>query len=327
MRARIDPELLALLGARSAIDRAASELREAEAELESAQATEELAHSIAEQLEVDAAEARDEADAAARIALAAAQGDGAAMGSMDAVFGAGNDLLAGLGAVARVTQIAGDADELLTIAAKRAAAAERAEDRAAEAEAEAGTIDISAVADQVASATRVLQTATNESSDLKTRVAASSIAVVESLPHDAGQLSSQGWAEPVAGRITDGYGPRPDKPVAGVNEFHRGTDLAAACGTPVYAATAGVVAEAGPNGSYGNWVLIGHGADVSTGYAHLADGGVLVAPGQAVSAGELIGTVGSTGASTGCHLHLEVRLGGVAVDAVPFLAARGVAFD
>ncbi|HEU4755106.1 MAG TPA: M23 family metallopeptidase, partial [Agromyces sp.] len=58
--------------------------------------------------------------------------------------------------------------------------------------------------------------------------------------------------------------------------------------------------------------------------AHILDGGIFVEPGQQVAAGELIAAVGSTGASTGCHLHFEVRINGTAVDAVPFMAARGV---
>ena len=124
--------------------------------------------------------------------------------------------------------------------------------------------------------------------------------------------------------MTDGYGPRPNKPIAGVNEFHRGTDIAAQCGTGIFAATGGVVVAAGPNGTYGNWVLIDHGSGVSTGYAHIRDGGILVTVGQQVAAGDLIAAVGSTGASTGCHLHFEVRIGGTAVDAVPFMASRGV---
>jgi len=85
-----------------------------------------------------------------------------------------------------------------------------------------------------------------------------------------------------------------------------------------------VVVEARRNGTYGNWILIDHGSGISTGYAHLADGGYAVSAGQTVAAGQLIGAVGSTGASTGCHLHFEVRLGGIAVDAIPFMAGRGI---
>ena len=92
----------------------------------------------------------------------------------------------------------------------------------------------------------------------------------------------------------------------------------------MYAATTGIVAEAGPNGSLGNWILIDHGSGVATGYGHLTSGGVFVSPGETVTAGQLIGAVGSTGASTGCHLHFEVHLDGTAIDAVSFMAARGV---
>lgn len=109
-----------------------------------------------------------------------------------------------------------------------------------------------------------------------------------------------------------------------MNEFHRGTDVAASCGSPIFAATGGIVVEARASGSYGNWILLEHGSGVQTGYAHLSDGGILVSPGESVAAGQLIGAVGSTGASTGCHLHFEVRLDGTAVDAVPFMAARGI---
>jgi murein DD-endopeptidase MepM/ murein hydrolase activator NlpD len=101
-------------------------------------------------------------------------------------------------------------------------------------------------------------------------------------------------------------------------------DLAAPCGSGVSAASAGEVIAAGPNNTYGNWILIDHGSDIASGYAHLADGSLLVGPGQLVRAGDLIGAVGSTGASSGCHFHFEVRIEGTAVDAVPFMQARGI---
>lgn len=138
------------------------------------------------------------------------------------------------------------------------------------------------------------------------------------------RLSGQGWASPAVGPVSDVFGPRPDLPLPGVLPFHSGTDLAAACGAPVYAASAGVVMQTGPLGTYGNWILIDHGNGVSTGYAHLRDGTTLVSPGDAVSAGQVLAGVGSTGASTGCHLHIEVRVGGTAVDAQPFFAAHGI---
>jgi murein DD-endopeptidase MepM/ murein hydrolase activator NlpD len=84
------------------------------------------------------------------------------------------------------------------------------------------------------------------------------------------------------------------------------------------------VVAAGPNGSYGNFVMIDHGGGVATAYGHVVDGGIRVAVGQTVAAGQPIALVGSTGASTGCHLHFEVRVNGVQIDPLPFMAARGV---
>ncbi|WEO76052.1 M23 family metallopeptidase [Cryobacterium sp. SO2] len=139
---------------------------------------------------------------------------------------------------------------------------------------------------------------------------------------DSGQLSGQGWALPVSGWISDDFGPRPNKPVAGVGAFHYGTDLAAGCGVPVKAATGGTVVYSGYLGSYGNWVLIDHGNGVQTGYAHNSEN--LVSNGQQVSAGQTISLVGTTGASSGCHSHFEVRVDGARIDPEPFMSARGI---
>lgn len=141
-------------------------------------------------------------------------------------------------------------------------------------------------------------------------------------PRDGGQLSSQGWAVPVTGWISSSFGFRPGQP-AGASLNHRGTDLAAPCGTPIYAATAGTVRYAGVSGTYGNWILIDNGDGVSTGYAHILDGGIFVNVGDQVTAGQNIAAVGTSGASTGCHLHFELRIDGSATDAEPFMAARG----
>jgi murein DD-endopeptidase MepM/ murein hydrolase activator NlpD len=81
---------------------------------------------------------------------------------------------------------------------------------------------------------------------------------------------------------------------------------------------------AGPNGTYGNYIRVDHGGGITTGYAHIVNGGIGVNVGQNVSAGTRIASVGSTGASTGCHLHFEVRLNGVAVDPVAYLRDRGI---
>lgn len=135
-------------------------------------------------------------------------------------------------------------------------------------------------------------------------------------------VSANGWFLPVSGWISDPFGPRPDRPVSGVGEFHYGTDLAASCGRNIYAAASGTVLYAGDFGTFGNWVLIDNGNGVQTGYAH--NGALLVSAGQTVSGGSVIAQVGSTGASSGCHLHFEVRQGGARIDPVPFMSARGI---
>ena len=139
---------------------------------------------------------------------------------------------------------------------------------------------------------------------------------------DSGQLSDQGWALPASGFISDPFGARPDKPIAGVSDFHKGTDIATDCGQPVSAATDGTVVAAGWYGTYGNRVLIDHGNGVQTGYAH--NSAILVGEGQTVAAGETIAEVGSTGASTGCHSHFEVRIDDAQVDPQPFMSSRGI---
>lgn len=88
--------------------------------------------------------------------------------------------------------------------------------------------------------------------------------------------------------------------------MHQGVDLVAPVGTPVYAAADGVVVGAAPNGGYGNWVRIDHSAKLTTVYGHLVAFAPGIEPGVTVARGELIGLVGSTGRSTGTHLHFEV---------------------
>lgn len=130
------------------------------------------------------------------------------------------------------------------------------------------------------------------------------------------------WVAPTSGELRDGFGPRWQRPVAGVSGMHRGQDLGAACGSPVRASSSGVVQQAGWFGTYGNWVLLQHGAGISTGYAHNST--LLVTAGQRVRTGQVIAYAGTTGASTGCHVHLEVRAGTTALNPVTFMRARGV---
>jgi len=120
---------------------------------------------------------------------------------------------------------------------------------------------------------------------------------------------------PVQGRISSAFGWRSIS-VAG-NRFHGGIDIAAASGTPVRAARGGVITRAGWVGAYGFLVVVEHGGGWETRYAHLSR--IDVALGERIAQGAVVGLVGSTGASTGPHLHFEVRHDGVALDPLPFL--------
>ncbi len=94
------------------------------------------------------------------------------------------------------------------------------------------------------------------------------------------------------------------------SSYHYGADLANGCGAPIYAANSGTVDYAGRNGNYGNYIRIQHGAGISTGYAHIMDGGIIVDSGQQVGSGQIIAYAGDTGRSFGCHLHFEVYIDG-----------------
>lgn len=137
-----------------------------------------------------------------------------------------------------------------------------------------------------------------------------------------GNVGPQGWAVPVGGPITDYFGWRVS-PCAGCTSFHEGVDIGGGCGATIHAAHDGVVTYAGWNGGYGNFVLLDNGGGISTGYGHIVSGGILVSYGERVGAGEPIARVGSTGHSTGCHLHFEVRQGGSAINPIPFMASHG----
>lgn len=121
---------------------------------------------------------------------------------------------------------------------------------------------------------------------------------------------------PVTGTITSPFGWR-SNPFGGSPEFHQGLDIAAPSGTTVTAAASGTVIMAQWYGGYGNYILIDHGGGFSTGYGHLS--AIYVANGQSIKRGQAIGAVGSTGASTGPHLHFEVRIDGKPVDPAPRL--------
>jgi murein DD-endopeptidase MepM/ murein hydrolase activator NlpD len=139
---------------------------------------------------------------------------------------------------------------------------------------------------------------------------------------EGGMISDSGWARPAGGYITSVYG----YSLQYGGSFHKGTDLGAGCGANIYAASSGTVTYAaeGWNGGYGNYIIIDHGNGVNTAYGHIRPGGILVSPGQSVGVGQNIASVGTTGNSTGCHLHFEVRLDGYTTDPVPYMSGQGI---
>lgn len=130
------------------------------------------------------------------------------------------------------------------------------------------------------------------------------------------QLASTPSIRPVDGWFSDSYGWRND-PFDGSREFHRGLDIVAPSGTPVRASADGLVTVAGRQAGYGKVVHLSHGSGLSTRYGHLSE--VLVRPGQRVKQGDVLGRVGSTGRSTGPHLHYEVLRAGRQVNPRKYL--------
>ncbi|MER2089475.1 MAG: peptidoglycan DD-metalloendopeptidase family protein, partial [Sporosarcina sp.] len=122
-------------------------------------------------------------------------------------------------------------------------------------------------------------------------------------------VSNGTWTKPASGTYTSSFGWR-THPIYGTKRQHRGADIANSTGTPVVAAGDGIVSHAGPMGTYGNVIMITHsvnGQIFTTVYAHLSSIGV--SAGQSVGKGQFIGKIGSTGASTGPHLHFEMHIG------------------
>lgn len=125
-----------------------------------------------------------------------------------------------------------------------------------------------------------------------------------------GTPSASGFIWPVNGTVVSGFGWR-------WGRMHEGIDISASSGTPIWAAAAGIVIHAGWLGGYGNLVVVDHGNGLATAYAHAS--AILVGVGQQVSQGETLSLVGSTGNSSGPHLHFEVRVNGAAVDPLFYL--------
>jgi murein DD-endopeptidase MepM/ murein hydrolase activator NlpD len=249
--------------------------------------------------------------------------------------------------VTRARQVAADARNVVTARKQAADAAKaRAEQslgnaRTAEQSAEAATLRVTSLANQRRAAmavagqeraadarrTRLLQAASNRIAAELRRIAAAERAQQRRsgggggtkrapLPSGGGFLQ-----QPVNGWKSSDFGMRYD-PYFHTYQLHAGTDFAAPIGAPIFAAASGRVVQAGWNGGYGNYTCIYHGElangrGMATCYAHQSSIGVRV--GERVSRGEVIGRVGSTGASTGAHLHFEVRLDGNPVNPLRYL--------
>jgi len=131
---------------------------------------------------------------------------------------------------------------------------------------------------------------------------------------------SQAMRMPVNGRLTSGFGER-FHPILGYHRFHAGLDLAAAAGTPIVAAADGKVVSAGWAGGYGRAVMIAHTGGIETKYGHMSR--IAAYAGEAVHRGDVIGYVGSSGLSTGPHLHFEVTKNGRPVNPQSVKAIAG----
>ena len=209
------------------------------------------------------------------------------------------------------------ADEALakvnTLVAQNAANKSAAEQ--ALADAQARNADLKAQSNAVAQRIR----GRNASAAAAAEAASAASARAAAAGNSIATSTSSVLADPVPGApITDTYHTRIN-PVLGYTEFHDGLDLGASCNAPMYAAAAGTVAEVltpGQSGGYGNRMVIDHGlingVYLSTGYNHASS--YVVSAGQRVQKGQLIGYVGTTGLSTGCHLHFHVYVNGATDD-------------
>ena len=216
-------------------------------------------------------------------------------------------------AAARV-QAAVDANNAAKVAAAAAVAQDEANAAAQQAEVNAVNARI---AKRMADEKAALQAAAAAAAAAARARAAAGKPAVSAPPAS----SSRGLASPIPGAsITSPYGMRLH-PILRIWKLHDGTDFGAGCGTPIHAAASGTVTEEYYNGGYGNRIFIDHGqvggAFMTTAYNHLS--GYAVRVGQHVTQGQVIGYVGTTGYSTGCHLHFMVWVNGAMVNPANYL--------
>lgn len=143
-------------------------------------------------------------------------------------------------------------------------------------------------------------------------------------PGQGGPWIAGEWAKPITTYVvSDPFGLRPN-PCSVCQPYHRGVDMAGPLGAPIFAAGPGTVIHAGSLGSYGNAVKVDHGGGLVSLYGHMGYGTLRVQVGDTVTGGTQVGQEGSTGNSSGPHLHFELRLNGAAFDPMPFMAQKGL---
>lgn len=315
---QLNTGLQAVATARSNYTTAQSELNAATAQRAQAAAAAKDAGTRA------AAAAQNAKTAAAAFVYALHAGTQTADGALQGIFGhPDGSLLQRLGSLSQLSKLDGTAKSAASRADAAAKDASRLATLAHHAQAAVAAVPVAAKQHAVAAAKAALDAAQSAVTAIQAQLASGAAFGVNPAASAAGAIPSGTWVNPVVGPITDIFGPRPSQP-AGSPVFHPGDDIGASCGTVILAAGGGTVVSTGPNGGYGNWVEIDDGSGIDSVYGHLLDGSTIVSPGQQVSAGQPIGQVGSTGMSTGCHLHMEIRLNGSPIDPMPFFAARGI---
>lgn len=321
---QVDPsELEQTVQLASDLAAAQQQLVDATQQSEDAQREHDRAQAAADAIQKQADTAQKQATEAAAVVTALLRTTGTHFLTQDPVSAAlhgSGDLLTQLGAADRLATLSAHRDAAIRAATSEKKTAYKLAEQAKSAVDAVSAIDLEGSQQAVADAQAQVDAASTALAAAPTVIeAGSGWQVLTSDP----KLVAGGWALPVHGGLTDVFGPRPSRPL-GTDPFHPGDDIGAACGTTMYAAAAGTVVRAGPFSGYGNYILIDHGGGVETAYGHIRDGGIGVTVGQQVAAGQPIAQVGSTGLSTGCHLHFEVHVNGLQIDPQPFMAARGV---
>lgn len=168
--------------------------------------------------------------------------------------------------------------------------------------------------------------ATLSDTDISAEITArGSLGGSQGCPGAPGQTNADGWASPSDGPITSPYGPRVH-PIYNEVRFHYGTDFAAGCEAPIRSINEGVVTDRGFDSGGNGYLEIDHGGGIASRYLHMYDNGMFVNIGDKVKGGQHIADEGSSGQSTGCHLHFEIHVNGSTVDPVEYLKGVGINF-